>query len=188
MAKALLQQHAAKAIREREEQEKAIAKKIETAKPQVIITPPVSAPATAPVVAPVKTSPPVVINQTIILPNNKAAEEIAQAKEDVAKTNLKAEKLRLENERIAMEKQALEKENASLKLKYELALKEVQEKEVQEQARLDIEEQFKNEQLTKKEELEREIATSEKIHHLMLEENEQLVRRVSQENCEIKKG
>ncbi|CAB4241131.1 hypothetical protein UFOVP34_87, partial [uncultured Caudovirales phage] len=146
MSKALLRQHAEKAIREREEQEKAITKKIQESSP--MIQPQVSS-------IPPK---PMVLTQTIVLPNNNAS--------DIVKAKLKAEQLRLENERIAKEKEALERENAALKLRYELALKEAQEKAVQEQAKQDIEGQ-----------LEKEIA---------VEKNEQLVRKISQKNDLLK--
>jgi hypothetical protein len=125
MSKALLRQHAEKAIREREEQEKAIVKKIQESSP--VIQPQVSS------IPPT----PMILTQTIVLPNNNAS--------DIAKAKLKAEQLTLENERIAKEKEALERENAALKLRYELALKEIQEKAVQEQAKQDIEGQLEKE-------------------------------------------
>ncbi len=153
MSKALLQQHAAKAIKEKEEQEKSHAKSIPAVQPKVIITPPVSS-APAPIAPPA----PMIVNQTIVLPDNKALEELAKIKSQ-------AERLRLENERIAAQREELTKENAALKLKYELALKEAQDNAVQEQvnvareqARLDIEEQEQRYQLTVEKETVRRVS------------------------------
>lgn len=163
MSKALLRQHAEKAIKEREQQEKAIVKKLQESspviQPQLSTTPPT----------------PIVLNQTIVLPNNNAS--------DIAKAKLKAEQLRLENERIAREKEALERENAAMKLKHELALKEAQEKATQVQARQDIEDQHQRDQVAT---VKKETVLSERRHSLALEENEQLVRKISQENDSLK--
>jgi hypothetical protein len=175
MSKALLQQHAAKALREREEQEKAIAKRIQDAQPKAIIPAPIAPPPPAPAPpAPVAPPPPVIITKTIVLPDHKALEEVAKIKSQPEQLRLEKEELARENSalklrhelalkaaqenavqeqaRLDIEEQAqregLVRENAALKLRYELALKEVQEKAAQEQARMDIEQQEQIERLT----------------------------------------
>lgn len=126
MSKALLRQHAEKAIRERNEQEQAYIQKARAAQQQ------------APVLATVhiQTVQPVTVTQKVVLSDNKAIEEAAKARQH-------AERLQLENDRMAQEREKLALEKEALKTK--IAEDRIQ--AAQEQARADIEEQVMHEQL-----------------------------------------